>query len=315
MDLRNLFVFDRSQKRGALILLGILLAIAGGRWAWITTNNTGEEALNQLPPGEERKYEKKSKRPRTASRTYSPKAKKDRKSSRPIPPLAINEADSAEWTSMPGIGPVLSRRIVRFRAAKGGFSSVDELYNVYGLDSSVVDRIRPALSVGTYQVPDTSPLVLENTEKPQQEKADREVYTKKEPPAAPVDLNAADSAQLVQIPGIGAKTATRILKVKKLLGFYAEVSQLRLVYGISEENFQRMQPHLQVGDLSSYKKYDLNKTKTRYLSRLPFMEKPLAEAIVSKRKSLGWFESWEQLSEVSGITPDIIRQLQYYYYL
>ena len=43
--------------------------------------------------------------------------------------------------SLAGIGTVLSARIV-FR---GGFTSVDQLYMVYGLDSSVVDMHRPSL--------------------------------------------------------------------------------------------------------------------------------------------------------------------------
>ena len=44
---------------------------------------------------------------------------------------------------MPGIGSVLSRRIVKFRDALGGFVSIDQLYKVYGLDSSVIKNIEP----------------------------------------------------------------------------------------------------------------------------------------------------------------------------
>jgi DNA uptake protein ComE-like DNA-binding protein len=57
--------------------------------------------------------------------------------------IDINTADSSDWTNLPGIGPVLSRRIVRFREMKGGFQSIDDLRKVYGLSDSVYIQIRP----------------------------------------------------------------------------------------------------------------------------------------------------------------------------
>jgi competence ComEA-like helix-hairpin-helix protein len=61
--------------------------------------------------------------------------------------IKLNVADAQAFQKLAGVGPVLSERIVRFRDALGGFSSVDDLYDVYGLDSSVVNRAKPVLSV------------------------------------------------------------------------------------------------------------------------------------------------------------------------
>ena len=61
--------------------------------------------------------------------------------------IELNVADAQAFQKWAGVGPVLSQRIVRFRAALGGFSSVEDLYDVYGLDSSVVNRAKPVLSV------------------------------------------------------------------------------------------------------------------------------------------------------------------------
>lgn len=57
----------------------------------------------------------------------------------------LNEASAEEWAQLPGIGPVLSRRIVKFRDALGGFASLNQLHQVYGLDSAVIERVRPSL--------------------------------------------------------------------------------------------------------------------------------------------------------------------------
>ena len=64
--------------------------------------------------------------------------------------LELNQADSASLEALPGIGPVLARRVVRFRHSLRGFSDFEALYMVYGLDSSVVDslKVRCTLDAG-----------------------------------------------------------------------------------------------------------------------------------------------------------------------
>jgi len=57
----------------------------------------------------------------------------------------LNQASAEEWAELPGIGPVLSRRIVKFRSVLGGFASLDQLHQVYGLDSAVIELVRPLL--------------------------------------------------------------------------------------------------------------------------------------------------------------------------
>ncbi len=50
---------------------------------------------------------------------------------RPI--LNLNICDSASLEALPGIGPVLSSRIIKYRNLIGGYVSVDQLKEVYGL--------------------------------------------------------------------------------------------------------------------------------------------------------------------------------------
>ena len=53
----------------------------------------------------------------------------------------LNNADTTLLQSIYGIGPVLSKRIVKYRESLGGFVSNDQLNEIYGLDSVVVNRI------------------------------------------------------------------------------------------------------------------------------------------------------------------------------
>ncbi len=53
----------------------------------------------------------------------------------------VNLADSVEFKKIYGIGPKLSARIVKYRDLLGGYVRMDQLYEVYGLDSVVVASI------------------------------------------------------------------------------------------------------------------------------------------------------------------------------
>jgi competence protein ComEA len=56
-------------------------------------------------------------------------------------PFDINTCDSARLESLPGIGPVLAARIIKFRNLLGGYYSVEQLREVYGLPAETYGRI------------------------------------------------------------------------------------------------------------------------------------------------------------------------------
>jgi DNA uptake protein ComE-like DNA-binding protein len=61
--------------------------------------------------------------------------------------VEINSADSARLEALPGFGGVLSGRIIKYRAMLGGFYSVDQLNEVYGLKDEYLSKAVPYLTV------------------------------------------------------------------------------------------------------------------------------------------------------------------------
>ena len=59
----------------------------------------------------------------------------------------LNTADLAALDSLPGVGPVLSQRILDWRTAHGRFSSVDELGEVSGIGVKLLAQIGPRVRV------------------------------------------------------------------------------------------------------------------------------------------------------------------------
>lgn len=62
--------------------------------------------------------------------------------------IDINTATEEDWKSLPGIGDVLSKRIVKFRSAVHGFKSVEDVKKTYGLSDSAYQVIFPYLTIG-----------------------------------------------------------------------------------------------------------------------------------------------------------------------
>lgn len=62
--------------------------------------------------------------------------------------IDINTADSTAWVALNGIGPGFAKRIITYREKLGGFYQVEQLKEVYGLDSLWVKENKALLKVG-----------------------------------------------------------------------------------------------------------------------------------------------------------------------
>jgi competence protein ComEA len=62
--------------------------------------------------------------------------------------LDINRASAADFEKLPGIGPELARRIVRYRARHGRFRRVEDLLAVRGIGLKKWKAMRPHLRIG-----------------------------------------------------------------------------------------------------------------------------------------------------------------------
>ena len=70
-------------------------------------------------------------------------------SGRPVDlnPVDLNAATIEQLDGLPGVGPVLAKRIIDWRAAHGRFSSVDELTQVPGIGERTLADLRPLVHV------------------------------------------------------------------------------------------------------------------------------------------------------------------------
>lgn len=240
---------------------------------------------------------------------------------REVSPIEINSASQADFEQFSGIGPVLGQRIIRYRNSIGGFQTVNQIKKVYGLPAEVFERIEPYLFIQKDTSHSVSDPIAEgnNAHRRIQRPSDSALLPSTKPSLKEeipiLDLNEADSAQLVRLPGIGAWTAQQILNYRKRIGFFISVDQLQDINRLTDNNFQKMSPYLTVGEIDTYEKKDLNRAGLWDLTAHRKITTEQAEQILNARKQLGRFSSWREVSRVSSLDKSLLIYLRNYFFL
>jgi len=121
---------------------------------------------------------------------------------------------------------------------------------------------------------------------------------------AVIDINRADSAGLLPLPGIGPVFAGRIIKYRKLLGGFVSVDQLNEVYGLAGETVNLITPYIHV-DSSCIQKLRLNSASFRELLKHPYLSFEDVKSLIRFREVEGRIGSQREIRE-HGLLHDSI---------
>ena len=313
MFLRDHFAFTRSERRAIIALLAVILVFAF-LLAYKQKPSSAEEDLGN---------------------TSSPLQEKREPASEQQPaPFAFNPntADSATLRAV-GLSPFVSSNIVKYRRAGGHFHRPSDLARIYGMDSATFVRIQPyiyipkeeqPLSTAKYNSRDSqpNPTNLPNISGASRKANETNPTNLPDPTSSPnpykeymenklpagifLDLNQADSADLVRIPGIGSYYASQIVRLRQQLGGYVSLSQLSDIPNLPE-----------IGDYvfieeGAQQRINVNTASLRTLTRHPYIGYYRARAIVNLRQREGRVVSLRQLSFLDEFSDEDIQRLTPY---
>jgi competence ComEA-like helix-hairpin-helix protein len=129
--------------------------------------------------------------------------------------IDINTAGHEEWKSLPGIGDVLAQRVIKYRELLGGFSSVEQVAETYGLPPETMDLVRARL------IWQAGPKKL--------------------------DLNTALITDLAAHPYITQRQAEAIVNFRSIHGPFANTEDVLQIFSLNDTWFARIQPYLTCG--------------------------------------------------------------------
>lgn len=125
----------------------------------------------------------------------------------------LNTADSLDLVQLYNIGPVIARRILKYRSLLGGYVRREQLREVYGIDSARYNDIAPHLTVDPSRI-------------------------------TPIDINTADIDRLKRHPYLDYYQAKAIIRLREEKGAYAGVRDILNIPIIDSETFTRIEPYL-----------------------------------------------------------------------
>ena len=201
----------------------------------------------------------------------------------------INKATAEDLRTIYGIGEVLSKRIIKYRNAIGGFTGKEQLNKVYGLEPEVVQRVWKK-----FKITGLPPSV---TKQPEQK----------------LPINSATAEDLKKVYGIGDKLSRRIINYRDKLGGFAVKEQLNDVYGLSPEVIERLWQDFEIKNPNkNIQKIALNEANIIELAKNPYITYQLAKKIVSYRTIHGAFTNFDELLKVEDYPADKHKQITLY---
>ena len=210
-----------------------------------------------------------------------------------------------------GIPAGLAARWVKYIEKGGHFKNEEEVMKLYGMNDILYQEIRGHLKIPKSSLPDKP-----KADFPRQSAKMNPMTVPKdtlrsrkylqERIIAMVELNKADSAQLEALPGIGPVLASRIIKYRRLLGGFYDVTQLKEIYGMSDELWLKFSPHL-MADPSGITKININFLSLVELGRHPYIGFRQAKKIIKGRDVKGKIEGNDELAII--FTSDSLQHL------
>jgi competence ComEA-like helix-hairpin-helix protein len=214
-----------------------------------------------------------------------------------------NTLDAAGWKRL-GVRDKTITTIQNFLAKGYKFRQPEDIRKIYGLRKVDAERLIPYVQIASKE-PGGKASVAGNNRVTEERTAENVVSPKI------IDINIADTAAFIALPGIGSKLAARIVNFRDKLGGFSSVNQLAETYGIPDSTFQIIKPRLQCNN-PSLKKMNINTAEISELRIHPYFKWNLANAIVNYRKQHGNYKSVEDLRKIDIITDDVFNKISPY---
>ena len=188
--------------------------------------------------------------------------------------------------------------VVRYRDASGGIHSIEHFKRCYVVSDEMAEKIVPYI-IFSAKAASTTSIV-----QPQSK-------SETTAPKPIVDINRADSAALVAIDGIGPKSASEIIKYRKLLGGYHSVEQLSELKCITESNFEKILAKISC-DSFVISKIDVNFASPKELERHPYVSAQTLRRIIKQRQLKGGWSRIEEMTEQNILSEEEAKHLAPY---
>lgn len=301
--LKNFFTFNKSERNGAIVLLFIIVLVLLSPFylkIFSRKQKTDFSSFhNEITAFENQRKQysdSASQRRNTHDVDFNNVDRSEAESNLHPFPFNPNNLPAEKWRKI-GLTDRQIRTIKNYEAKGGKFYKKEDLKKIYGLSEDEYLILEPFITLPEYG----------------NKQDEYKIYDKIKPKLPPVvvEINTADSAELMRLNGIGASFSRRIVKYRNLLGGFSSKEQLLEVYGMDSARLLPILDNLTVNQ-QLIKKINLNTVAIKELSRHPYLDYYVAKAIVNYRDKHGKYKSVEDLKNAKLIYIELFEKIKPY---
>lgn len=310
------FYFTRKEKRGSLLLLIVVLLFCMAPFLYpllsknaITEENkfdsvlaslkTKQAAANQKKYNARQRDEDYRAYDHPSSNHYTTYASKTKGTLFYFDPNTL----PAEGFKKLGLRDKTIATILNYRSKGGKFRQPEDIKKIWGLFPDEAERLLPFIRIAESITEEG----YAKTNYQTNYKSYQSTSAEKSRELASIEINGADTAAFISLPGIGSKLSQRIINFRdKLGGFYA-VDQVGETFGLPDSVFKKIKPLLQIsGDV---KKININTATVDELKAHPYIKYHLANAIGQYRLQHGDFKLLEDIKKIMIINEELYKKM------
>ncbi len=202
-----------------------------------------------------------------------------------------NTATAADWQRL-GVREKTIATIQNYLRKGGHFYKPEDIGKIWGLHKDEVERMIPYITIA-----------------PKESNFSKQTYETKnydKPKYTPtvIDINSADTAALIALPGIGSKLAQRIISFRDKLGGFYKTEQVAETFGLPDSTFQKIKTRFTINN-TTIKQVNINTATIDELKTHPYIHYNIANAIVQYRQQHGSFSAVAAIKNIMLVTEDV----------
>jgi len=227
------------------------------------------------------------------------------KESRPLgdqKPPSYFDPNTANLASLIQVGfsKKQAQSLINYRKSGATFQKAEDLKKLFIMSDWLYRKVSPWVRIYPVpQVKQSKATVSDELTKPQTKES---IQT--------IDINTIDSIGLIQIRGIGAKTAHRVLRYRNWLGGFTDTSQFTEIWGLYADQKQILLKLAQF-DLSRIKPIQINRATERELQSHPYIRFK-AKILIAYRVQHGAFTNLQAIAASRALNDSLLQKLKPY---
>lgn len=208
-----------------------------------------------------------------------------------------NNLPAEKWKEL-GLTDKQIKTIYNFESKGGKFRKKEDFKKMYCINEDQFTKLEPFI------------LIPEVPVKPRDTAWKKEFKPLKDDKII-VELNSADTNQLIKIRGIGAGFARKIVKYRNRLGGFVKKEQLMEVYGLDSVFYKQIECRVSLNP-RAIDKININTADVMTFVHHPYFEMGIAKAIVNYRSVHGKFTNIADIKKVALVYEAMYKKIAPY---